>query len=51
MIRITDASAHDAYRAHFAALWAKSAPVTSAQIRDARTFVAGPGTVAADDKR
>ena len=51
MIRITDASAHDAYRAHFAALWTKSAPVTSAQIRDARTFVAGPQTVAADDRR
>jgi hypothetical protein len=51
MIRITDASAHDAYRAHFAALYAKSDPATRAQIRDARTFVAGPGTVADDDGR
>jgi len=51
MIRITDASAHDAYRANFAGMWDKSAPVTAAQIQDARTFVAGPKTVAADDGR
>jgi phosphatidylserine/phosphatidylglycerophosphate/cardiolipin synthase-like enzyme len=51
MIRITDVSAHTAYREHFAALWAKSAPVTNAQVEDARTFVAGPETVAKDDGR
>ena len=51
MIRITSASAHDAYRANFAALYAKSATATTAQVRDARTFVAGPETVAADDGR
>lgn len=51
MIRITDASAHDAYRANFAGMWDKSAPATLAQIKDARTFVAGPQTVAADDGR
>jgi hypothetical protein len=48
MIRVTDASAYEAYRANFSALWDKIAPVTSAQIQDARTFVAGPKTVAAD---
>jgi hypothetical protein len=51
MIRVREASAYEAYSAHFAALWDKSAPVTTAQIKDARTFVAGPQTVAADDGR